>query len=86
MLRSPSIPNSRGGRGPRRLAGIQGSLFWLPAALVAGPCSKHYSRGHGVEQLTCLIDVTLRLLHLTSPARVVRPANRREPGAGAWCG
>ena len=49
---------------------------WRPAALVAGPCSKHYPRGRGVEQLICFIDVTPRLLDLTSPARVLRPANQ----------
>lgn len=65
---------------------------WRHAALVAGPCSKHYPLGCGVEQLICLIDVTLRLLYLTSPARVVRPANQdvgivylraKQPGASA---
>ena len=49
---------------------------WRHAALVAGPCSKHFPRGRGVEQLICLIDVTPRFLNLTGPARVVRPANQ----------
>jgi hypothetical protein len=50
--------------------------YRVGAALVAGPCSMHFPRGCGVEQVICLIDVTVRLLHLTSPARVVRPANQ----------